>query len=545
MPGAAPLDDSRVRSALAGMGALVLAVVPPPVLAQLPVGGSPRAGTTLSWGPCPLLGSPALDPGTECATLPVPLDHRRPLGAQLGLRVERLRATGPGPRLGSLVLLDGAPGAPDALSLAAMARALPSALRSRFDLLSWQRRGTGRRGESAALHCWPSEEEARGWRARQPPSLPVGPAAETRWLESWAELARACERHQGRLLPHLSSADSARDLELLRQALGEPTLRLRASGVASLIGATYANLYPRTLGALVLDGPVDPYAWGDNGNPLAMEGTDLRLERDLGTGATLVAFVRRCAAVGRPRCAFAPSAGGGTEAGGERRYGELLARLRQGPLRWGDQRLGTGEVFSQLRQRLQSVPADGPDGGWEGAARFLESLLRGGRQERLAQMAGEDRPPEQSLALRCSESPNPRQRGAIQALAERARSRSGPLGAWTVWSDARCAAWPAAAAPYHGPWATPTPGSVLVIGHRFDPVFPFQSSLAMARDLAQGRLLSVNGPGHTVLRNPSACVARHEVAYLLSGVVPPLGTVCSPDSPPFAGAAAASRRNPD
>jgi pimeloyl-ACP methyl ester carboxylesterase len=75
---------------------------------------------------------------------------------------------------------------------------------------------------------------------------------------------------------------------------------------------------------------------------------------------------------------------------------------------------------------------------------------------------------------------------------------------------------------------------VLVIGHRFDPVSPFQSSLAMARELQQGQLLSVNGFGHTVLRNPSACVAGYETAYVLSGLVPPLGTVCSPDATPFA-----------
>jgi pimeloyl-ACP methyl ester carboxylesterase len=471
----------------------------------------------------------------ECATLSVPLDHGRPLAERLPLAVWRLPASGPGPRLGSLVVIDGAPGAADALPLQAMARALPPALRSRFDLVSWQRRGTGPRGQAAALHCWPTEEEARAWRARQPSSLPSTPEEERRWLESWADLARACSRHQGRLLPYLSSADSARDLELLRQALGESTLRLRASGVASLIGATYANLYPRSLGALVLDGPADPFAWGDNGNPLAVEGTDYRLERDLGTGATLIAFVRRCAAAGRPRCAFAPSGPGGNEAAGERRYAELLARLRQGPLRWGDRRLGTGEVFSQLRQQLQTVPAAGVGGGWEGAGRFLEGLMRGPSRQALAETPPQEAVPEQALALQCGESPNPRKPAAIQALAARARTRSGPLGPWAVWADARCAAWPAAAAPFPGPWATPTPVPVLVIGHRFDPVLPFQSSLAMARELHQGQLLSVNGYGHTVLRNPSACVARYEAAYLLSGLVPRLGTVCSPDGAPLAG----------
>jgi pimeloyl-ACP methyl ester carboxylesterase len=482
-----------------------------------------------AWGPCP----PPLADGTarECATLSVPLDHSRPEGERLPLTVWRLRATGPDPRLGTLVLLDGAPGDPRALSLEAMARALPRALTRRFDLVSWQRRGTGERGHPAALHCFPTEAESRAWRDRLPPSLPATPGEQARWQESWEALARACGRQQARLVPHLSSADSARDLELLRQALGEPGLRLRVSGAATLIGATYANLFPRTLTALVLDGPADPQAWADNGNPIALEGTGLRLETDLGAGATLIAFLERCAAAGRPRCAFAASGPGGARAATERRWAELLVRLRQGPLRWGNQRLGAGEVFRQLAMRLATVPPDGEGrGGWPGTGRFLEALARGGGGE---ERRSDDDAPEQTLATLCGDSPQPRPLEAIRALAERVRSRSGPLGPWVAWRDGRCAAWPVAAAPYSGPWNTPTPAPVLVIGHRFDPVLPFQSSLAMARELEDGRLLSVNGFGHTVLRNPSACASRSETALFLSGLLPPPGTVCPSDAVPF------------
>jgi pimeloyl-ACP methyl ester carboxylesterase len=500
------------------------------------LGAAPGAGA-LSWGPCP--ASMADGAPLECATLSVPLDHSRPGAERLPLMVWRLRATGPGPRLGTLVLLDGAPGAADALPLPAMARALPRALSSRFDLVSWQRRGTGPRGQPAALHCWPTEAEARAWRDRLPPSLPLTPADQSRWLESWAALASACGRHQGQLLPHLSSADSARDLELLRQALGEKGLRLRASGAATLVGATYANLFPSALSALVLDGAADPQAWADNGNPVALEGTGLRLETDLGAGATLIAFLRRCAAVGRPRCAFAASGPGGSPVATERRWAELLARLRQGPLRWGNRRLGAGEVFSRLVRQLASLPADGQgSGGWEGAARFLEALARGGAgEEARAEAPLEDDAPEQTLATLCGDSAQPRQLTAIQALAEGVRSRSGLLGPWVAWRDGRCAAWPTAAAPYSGPWNTPTPTPtpvpVLVIGHRFDPVLPFQSALAMARELDRGLLLSVNGYGHTVLRNPSACVARYETALFVSAVLPPPGLVCPTDAAPF------------
>jgi pimeloyl-ACP methyl ester carboxylesterase len=332
----------------------------------------------------------------------------------------------------------------------------------------------------------------------------------------------------------LSSSDSARDLELLRQALGEPGLRLRASGAATLIGATYANLFPKSLTAMVLDGPADPQAWADNGNPQALEGTGLRLEMDLGAGATLIAFLQRCAAAGRPRCAFAASGPAGAQAATERRWAELLARLRQGPLRSGNRRLGAGEVFNRLVGRLQSAQVDDQGrGGWPAAGRFLEALARGRGEDPPAEAPPEEEAPEQTLATLCGESPQPRQLTAIQALAERVRSRSGPLGPWVAWRDARCAAWPTAAAPYSGPWNAPNAVPVLVIGHRFDPVLPFQSALGMARELDRGRLLSVNGYGHTLLRNPSACASRYETAFFLSALLPPPSMVCPPDAPPF------------
>ncbi len=528
---ARPLPSRRWFGPAAGLALLAAGMAWTDSASAQPRPPAAAAPGSLSWGPCPATAPPRA--ALECATLSVPLDHDRPGEDPLPLTVWRLRAPGPEPRLGTLVLLDGAPGAADALSLEAMARALPPAVTSRLDLVSWQRRGTGRRGQPAALHCFPTESEARAWRERLPPSLPSTPEAQGRWLEAWATLARACERHQGRLLPHLSSADSARDLELLRQALGEPGLRLRASGAATLIGATYANLHPRTLTALVLDGSADPQAWADNGNPQAEEGTGLRLERDLGAGATLFAFLQRCAAVGRPRCAFAASGPGGSPAATERRWAELQARLRQGALRWDNRRLGAGEVFSQLVTRLQTLPADDQGrGGWEGVGRFLEALARGGGDSR-GEAPPVDEAPEQTLATVCGDSAQPRQLAAIEALAERVRSRSGLLGPWMAWQDGRCAAWPTAASAYGGPWSAPTPFPVLVIGHRFDPLLPFQSSLGMARELDRGRLLSVNGPGHTVLRNPSACAARFETAFLLSAQLPPPGAVCPSDAVPF------------
>ena len=523
----------RAATALAAVLAVAGGMAAPPASAQ---GAGPEP---LRWAPCPSEGGRSATEPSDCATLWVPLDHTRPEGERLPLVVQRLRATGGGARLGTLVLLDGAPGAADALSLPAMARALPASLRSRLDLVSWQRRGTGRRDQPAALHCWSSEAEARAWRTNLPSAPLGGTPGDARWLERWAELARACGRQRASLLPHLSSADSARDLDLLRQALGEPELRLRASGVASLVGATYANLFPARVRAMVLDSAPDPLAWSDNGNPEVSQGTQFRLERDLSAGATVMAFLRRCASVGRPRCAFAAAGPGGNPTATELKFTNLLARLARRPLSWGGESFTQADALDQLARRLQTVAPDAEGrGGWEAAARFLEGLQRGGgRRSDLAAAPQADQAPEQGLALVCGESPNPRRPDVIQRLADAARGRSGPFGPWVVWADGRCAAWSSAAAPHNGPWSSPTPVSVLVIANRFDPLIPFQSSLGMARELERGRLLSVNGYGHTVLRNPSACVARYEAAYFLSGLVPPLGTVCASETLPFGGGA--------
>ncbi|HYP03924.1 MAG TPA: alpha/beta hydrolase, partial [Cyanobium sp.] len=139
-----------------------------------------------------------------------------------------------------------------------------------------------------------------------------------------------------------------------------------------------------------------------------------------------------------------------------------------------------------------------------------------------------------ALAVQCAESPNPLTLAEFRRLARLAYGRSGVIGPVWSWRDSACAAWPArAAAPYSGPWSRRTLGTVLVIGTRFDPATPFQAALELSRELGNARLLSVNGYGHTVLRNPSACAARHEAAYLIEGTVPPEGSVCWPDRPPF------------
>lgn len=137
----------------------------------------------------------------------------------------------------------------------------------------------------------------------------------------------------------------------------------------------------------------------------------------------------------------------------------------------------------------------------------------------------------QQLWLAASKPATPASRPA----AARAGRRYGGFGETAAWQEAPCACWPAAPGKdrYAGPWNRHTATTILVIGNTGDPVTPYRSSVAMARDLARARLLTVDGLGHTEFFNPSECASNYEFSYLLTGKLPPRSTVCPQTVRPF------------
>ena len=170
---------------------------------------------------------------------------------------------------------------------------------------------------------------------------------------------------------------------------------------------------------------------------------------------------------------------------------------------------------------------------WASGAQVLQQIW----------MNGEPRTPlpspsangtEGPLALVCSESPSP---GAAAFGSQRAFAyrRSGAAGLYWWWAAEPCVDWPARAADrYQGPWNHRTARPVLVIGNTHDPATPYQGAVALARQLARARLVTVDGYGHTALANPSACVDRYLIRYFTSGSLPPKGARCKQSQQPFA-----------
>src|SRR5208282_3828523 len=129
---------------------------------------------------------------------------------------------------------------------------------------------------------------------------------------------------------------------------------------------------------------------------------------------------------------------------------------------------------------------------------------------------------EQNLAIKC-ESPSP-SASQFPALAARESARAGPIGQVALWQDEPCATWPAHPSDgYYGPWDTPTAAPILLVGNTTDPTTPYASSVLMAAELANARLLTLDGYGHTAILNPSTCVNNAEAAYFLYGTLPAEG----------------------
>jgi pimeloyl-ACP methyl ester carboxylesterase len=529
-------DRGLTTFLVAAIVPLSLSVLVAPVLTS--TSSAAIAPPKLSWHPC---ADPA-QKGFQCATARgVPLDYRHPSGRAIHLALIRHRAGDPAHRIGTLFFNPGGPGGMGTVGLPKELGNFPARLRARFDLMSWDPRGVG---SSTAVQCFDSSEDENNYFAGTPNGFPVGTAQMNTWIERYGAFGRRCTRVVGgRLLRHVSTADSARDLNLLRRAVGDRRLNYLGISYGTYLGATYANLFPERIRAVTIDGNINPIAYSRRrlkANGGKFLGTSLRRGDDRAAARTLNAFLDLCGRAGTSRCAFSAGSPAATRA----KFTALLKRFRThtsgaAPMTYAE--LVTGTVFALYT--TEPSPYGRP--GWSAWAQELQDLWTGNARQGTPDafdplpVAGASGRryvgPEQAVSILCSESPNPRA-DAFKRQDRLAYRRSGAVGPYWAWVPEPCAGWPAIAADgYAGPWNRRTANPLLVIGNTHDPSTAYRESVAMAHELARARLLTVEGYGHTVLENPSACANRYESRYFIDGAMPPAGTTCRQDRPPFTG----------
>lgn len=509
-----------------GAGVLVA-----PVSASAASGGVPAPGaavTATTEAPIPVLAWQPCDgvPGVECATATVPLDHDQPDGETTSLALARVPAADAANRVGSVFVNPGGPGGSGVgFVQGGFGARLGDSLEGRFDVVGFDPRGVG---ASEPVRCYDTEDELFAFLGSQP-IFPYTIRQTRPYYDANQGYAQSCLDQQDRVREHMSTADVVRDLDLLRQAVGDEQLTYLGFSYGSYIGNTYANLFPDKVRALVIDGVLDPQAWAD--------GTHIKYDQT-SAQAVLEEFFRLCDEAGPESCGLAPDA--------EARYEALAESLRDEPLDLGD------FVYSYDFLIADSVGAMYSTGAWPGLAELLVALeqavagqadastLRASRAALHASLGVDaagavqeeyDNGFDAYFGNYCSDAEffpgfGRWLRGGLQA--EKA-SRSGPY--WW-WFNAPCATLPAAEDRYTGPWDAKTSEPVLVVGNYFDPATDYQGAVVSADNLPNSRLLSYAGWGHTAY-GITECTTSTIDTYVLTGELPPEGTVCEAEPNPF------------
>lgn len=477
------------------------AASPSPTASSLPASPPDLArfyDQRLEWEPCD---------GLECATLLVPVDYEDPQGPTVDIAVLRNRSTGDAQ--GALVVNPGGPGASGIEYARAASVIVTDEVRDAFDIVGFDPRGVG---SSAPVTCASGADFDRLIDIDATPDTP-GEADALRRTGGVLD----CQAPVDGLLDHLSTEDAARDLDVLRAALGQSRLDYLGVSYGTHLGATYAAIFPGNVGRFVLDGPL----------PSALDAEELTLGQARGFEDALMRFAEYCA--GEGDCPL----GEDPQAGLDRLRG-LLDGLDAMPAPTSDPDRPLTEAAAtyailmslyrvsdrpQLRDALASLAA----GDGTPLQRMLDERI--GRQ---SDGTYRDNALDAFYAISCSDRAVP---DDIDASVDRLSAAAPFLGEYLAWGNLPCAGavkpGGSVKAPASGSPAPAGPApAMLVVATTHDPATPFAWAESLVTQLGDAVLLVRDGDGHTGYREGSRCVDRAVDAFLLEGALPDAGTVC-------------------
>jgi pimeloyl-ACP methyl ester carboxylesterase len=447
----------------------------------------------------------------ECGRTEVPIDYDEPTGDTLPLFLVRATLGDPKDSIGSLVVNPGGPGASAADFAISQALTLPEDVLEKFQVVGFDPRGVGL---STPVECIPADLKAELFAAEPRPTSAEDVDAAFALAD---EVATGCEDEYGDALGIFNTVDTARDMDRLREALGDEQLTYLGYSYGTTLGSTYAELFPDKVRALVLDAVVDP-----DGTPQEdAEQSAASLEAGFDAfGVNCVGLIAGCPLGGDPR--------GFVEA--------LLAQAEQTPIpssepdQEGETRLATpGVVLTAILSALYDTAswpqlAQALAAGQQGDSAGLFSLadsyagrLEDGSYSNLL---------DANIAINCADSDPDRtvDEDEVRALAAEWHAKYPFFGAGSATGLYTCSVWEAERTPLPERDAAGSK-AILVVGNAGDPVTPLPGAVDMAEQLDNGHLLVWQGQGHTAYPKTD-CVNANVNAYLI-GLTPPVdGLTC-------------------
>ncbi|WP_306232554.1 alpha/beta fold hydrolase [Agrococcus beijingensis] len=499
-----PSGSSGSSGSPSGPGS-VSAPVWSPTGEDVPADLAPYYGQSVDWQGC---GS------NWCGMVTAPMDWYGSVDDDIEVSVVVAPATGD--RLGAILYNPGGPGASGADYVQQFADFLVAPeVRERYDLVGFDPRGVG---GSTPISCYDDPKELYDWLWELPPSPAPEPLSDEDLqlqLEDAQWFADSCLENTGPFLEFVGTEQVASDMDLIRALLGEEKLGYLGVSYGTLIGSTYADLFPENVGRMVLDAAVAPDATDDEGTLFQASGFELAYGN----------FVDDC--LQQRGCPFT-----GSRDEAMQQTAALLDALDDDPIEVADGRgLGSGALFVAIAANLYS------DAQWSTLRTVLADVMAGRGESAFAQADAyygvrpdgtfADNSLEALIAVNCLDAPAVTDFDQVRANAQEIMAAAPTLGPDFVGLSS-CAAWPFEAT--REPHAITAPGAdpIIVIGGLNDPATPYQQSVELAAMLESGVLISVDAEGHSQYNgvNRNRCVDEPVNEYFLTGVAPTADLTC-------------------
>ncbi len=510
------------RRRLAPLMAVSITAMLAPALATTPAAAAPASAPSATASPATATG--ALDRYTQqkpkwkrceasapaefqCATIQVPLDYRAPGGKRLDLAISRIKSTAPGKRHGVLLSNPGGPGGPGIYMPLALREELPASVTRKYDLIGFDPRGVG---ESSPVSCNLTLEEEDWLRPYKKETYTKDVA--------WArKVAEKCRAKSGSVLPHITTRNTARDLDVLRAVLGEKKLSYLGYSYGTYLGAVYTQLFPGRVDRFVLDSAVDPARawrgmvqwWAEGAEPAFDRWTEWAAARSETYGL------------------------GNTPKKVDRTFWELIARADRKPIEFdgmkltGDDIRGgmRGAVFSPKSATEAFVELKKAADGKPASAAKATALTGAMESARKAAGVPDDNMTASFWAVVCGDNsaawPRNPERYRQDAIADKGRY---PLFGDFASSIKPCAFWNTSVEP-----ATKVNNKVgsLIVQNEWDSQTPLPSAQALHTVMKRSKMVTVlGGEGHGVYPSGNACTDGTVTGYLLTGKLPARDVAC-------------------